>query len=42
MAEQVRAIDKQRLQEFWGTLSDLTLQQLDRALLIALDLPGQV
>ena len=41
MAEQVRAIDKRRLGELWGTLSERTLRQLDRALLIALDLPGQ-
>jgi mRNA interferase MazF len=40
MAEQVRAIDKRRLVELWGTLSDQTLRQLELALLIALDLPG--
>lgn len=42
MAEQVRAIDKQRIGELWGTLTEQTLSQLDRALLIALDLPGQI
>ena len=41
MSEQVRAIDKRRLRERWGALSPEALGQLDRALLIALDLPGQ-
>jgi len=40
MGEQVRAIDKRRLGQLWGTLSDQTLSQLELALLIALDLPG--
>jgi mRNA interferase MazF len=40
MAEQVRAIDKRRLGQPWGALSDQTLSQLELALLIALDLPG--
>ncbi len=41
MAEQVRAIYKQRLGEPWGALPDAMLSSLDLALLIALDLPGQ-
>ena len=41
MAEQVRAIDKRRLGDPWGALSDARLSNLDLALLIALDLPGQ-
>jgi mRNA interferase MazF len=41
MAEQVRAIDKGRLRELLESLSSPMLRQLDRALLIALDLPGQ-
>ncbi|MDA0733996.1 MAG: type II toxin-antitoxin system PemK/MazF family toxin [Chloroflexi bacterium] len=40
MAEQVRAIDKGRLQEVWGTLPDSTVSRLSQALMIALDLPG--
>jgi mRNA interferase MazF len=41
MAEQVRAIDKVRLNELWGALPDLTLDRLDSALLIAFDVAGQ-
>ena len=41
MAEQVRAIDKRRLGRLRGTLSEAVSQRLDRALIIALDLPGQ-
>ena len=41
MAEQVRAIDKRRLRLLRGTLTEAVSQRLDRALLIALDLPGQ-
>ena len=41
MAEQVRAVDKRRLARLRGNLSRGILQQLDQALLIALDLPGQ-
>ncbi|MFQ6030216.1 MAG: type II toxin-antitoxin system PemK/MazF family toxin [Dehalococcoidia bacterium] len=39
MAEQVRAINKERLTDLRGMISVDGLQQLDRALLIALDLP---
>ena len=41
MAEQVRAIDKERLGQLRGTLHPAGMEGLDRALLIALDLPGQ-
>ena len=41
MAEQVRAIDKRRLGPFRGFLPGVGLERLERALLIALDLPGQ-
>ena len=41
MAEQVRAIDKRRMGRLRGTLSEAVSKRLDRALLIALDLPGQ-
>ena len=40
MGEQVRAIDKQRLGRLRGGLTRASMRQLDRALLIALDLPG--
>lgn len=42
LGEQVRALDKTRFLHLRGRLSSSTLAQLDRALLIALDLPGQV
>ncbi len=42
MADQLRAIDKRRLEGYRGTLSSQTLQRLERALLIVLDLPGQI
>lgn len=42
MAEQVRALAKNRFLSLRGTLSYVSLQQLNLALLIALDLPGQV
>jgi mRNA interferase MazF len=41
LCEQVRAISKDRLGRRWGALSHPTLAKVDRALLIALDLPGQ-
>jgi len=41
LGEQVRALAKTRLGRLRGVLSSLTLAQLDQALLIALDLPGQ-
>jgi len=40
LCEQVRAISKDRLGRRWGALSQVTLAKVDRALLIALDLPG--
>jgi mRNA interferase MazF len=42
MADQVRVLSKTRLLRLRGTLGDETITFLDRALLIALDLPGQV
>lgn len=42
LGEQVRALAKTRLSRLRGTLSSSALAQLDQALLIALDLPGQV
>ena len=42
MAEQVRAMDKCRFGRPRGTLSSLAMARLEQALLIALDLPGQV
>jgi len=41
LGEQVRAIAKSRLSRQRGLLSPQALTQLDLALLIALDLPGQ-
>lgn len=41
LAEQVRAISKRRLTELWGTLTPSSLRGLERALAIAMDLPGQ-
>jgi mRNA interferase MazF len=41
LGEQVRAMAKSRLQARWGSLSEESLRSLDRALSIALDLPGQ-
>jgi mRNA interferase MazF len=41
LGEQVRAIAKTRLGQRWGTLSNEALRNLERALLITLDLPGQ-
>jgi mRNA interferase MazF len=41
LGEQVRALAKSRLGRQRGILSPQALAQLDRALLIALDLPGQ-
>lgn len=41
MAEQVRVLAKTRFLRLRGTVSDSTLQQLEMALLIAFDLPGQ-
>lgn len=41
MAEQVRVLSRNRLIRLRGILSAKTMKQLDRALLIALDLPGQ-
>ncbi|NJO41352.1 MAG: type II toxin-antitoxin system PemK/MazF family toxin [Cyanobacteria bacterium CRU_2_1] len=41
LAEQIRVLAKTRLLRLRGELSEATLVKLDRALLIALDLPGQ-
>ncbi len=41
MADQVRVLSKTRLLRLRGMLSDETMVQLNQALLIALDLPGQ-
>lgn len=41
LAEQVRVLAKTRFLGFRGALSASALAQLERALLIALDLPGQ-
>jgi mRNA interferase MazF len=41
MADQVRVLSKQRLLGLRGILEQETLNELDQALLIALDLPGQ-
>lgn len=41
LGEQVRAISKSRLLRLRGMLSDAVMAELDRALLITLDLPGQ-
>jgi mRNA interferase MazF len=40
LGEQVRAIAKTRLKSRWGSLSPESMQRLERALLITLDLPG--
>lgn len=42
LGEQVRAITRDRLGERWGSLEPATLRRLDQALLIVLDLPGQL
>jgi mRNA interferase MazF len=42
LGEQVRAITRDRLGEHWGSLEPPTLRRLDQALLIVLDLPGQL
>ncbi|MGH1394703.1 MAG: type II toxin-antitoxin system PemK/MazF family toxin [Trichormus sp.] len=41
MADQVRVLSKSRLLRLRGTISDAVIAQLNKALLIALDLPGQ-
>lgn len=41
LAEQVRAISKVRLTDRWGMLGADLLRRLERALAIALDVPGQ-
>jgi mRNA interferase MazF len=41
MAEQVRVLDKGRFGRRRGAISTTTLARVERALLIALDLPGQ-
>ena len=42
MADQVRVLSKTRFSRLRGMLSDETMILLNEALLIALDLPGQV
>ncbi len=42
LAEQVRAISKARLGRRRGTLPAAAMELIERALLIAMDLPGQV
>lgn len=41
LGEQLRALDKRRLGRRRGALSAASMEQVDRALLIVLDLPGQ-
>lgn len=41
LGEQIRAVSKSRLFRFRGTLSEAMIAQLNKALLIAIDLPGQ-
>ena len=41
LGEQVRAIARDRLAGRWGSLGRESMRRLERALLIALDLPGQ-
>ncbi len=41
LGEQVRAITSDRLVSRWGALGRESLRNIDRSLLIALDLPGQ-
>jgi mRNA interferase MazF len=41
LGEQVRALSKRRLMDRWGALQPETLRRLERALQIAMDLPGQ-
>ena len=41
LGEQIRAVSKSRLLRFRGTLSQEAIAQLNKALLIAMDLPGQ-
>ena len=41
LGEQVRAIAKDRLSDRWGALEKDTMNRIDRALQIAMDLPGQ-
>ena len=41
LGEQVRAIAKDRLSDRWGALQGDAMRRIDRALQIAMDLPGQ-
>jgi mRNA interferase MazF len=41
MTDQIRVLSKSRLLRLRGTLSEEAIAQLNQALLIALDLPGQ-
>lgn len=40
LGEQIRALSKRRLVECWGALDPRTVERLDRALQVTLDLPG--
>lgn len=42
LGEQVRAITRDRLLTRWGTLRPDSMRHIERALLIAMDLPGQL
>ncbi|HEY3115677.1 MAG TPA: type II toxin-antitoxin system PemK/MazF family toxin [Chloroflexota bacterium] len=42
LCEQIRVLSKSRLRRMRGTISPAARQQIDRALLTTLDLPGQV
>jgi len=42
LCEQVRALASDRLASRWGVLSPGTMARIDRAPLIAMDLPGQL
>ncbi|MEI1375844.1 type II toxin-antitoxin system PemK/MazF family toxin [Nostoc sp. UHCC 0926] len=41
ITDQIRVLSKSCLLRLWGRLSEEAIAQLNRALLIALDLPGQ-
>jgi mRNA interferase MazF len=42
LCEQIRVLAKSRLRRMRGTISARAREQLDRALLVTLDLPGQI
>jgi mRNA-degrading endonuclease toxin of MazEF toxin-antitoxin module len=41
LGEQLHAVTRDRLLERWGNLGADSMRRFDRALMIALDLPGQ-